>query len=98
GSYHNAMNQLEITDAVEIIINMGNRYNSFIDAQAPWKLKKDNPKQMESVLYALAAGIRKIAILAWPFMPMACDKILNQLSIPLAARDFKSDFILAPGT
>jgi methionyl-tRNA synthetase len=69
--------------AIWEVVGEANRY---IDAQAPWVLRKTDPARMGAVLHALAETIRQIAIVAQPFMPNAASAILDQLSVPADAR------------
>jgi methionyl-tRNA synthetase len=64
--------------------------NRYVDTQAPWALRKTDPPRMETVLYTLAETIRVVALYVQPFMPDACTKILDQLSVAENARDFDS--------
>ncbi len=75
--------------------------NAYIDAQAPWKLKKEDPYRMMTVLYVLAEVIRCCAIMAQPVIPTGANKILDQLAIEQGARTFAhvdSDNALQSGT
>ncbi len=90
-AFHNAL------IAIWEVIGKANRY---VDAQAPWALRKTDPERMQAVLYALAETIRRIAIVVQPFMPGAASAILDQLAIEanqrvLANMDSKK---LKPGT
>ena len=67
------------------VISQANRY---VDAIAPWALKKTDPVRMGEVLAVLAETIRKIAILVQPVMPDSASKILDQLGVDPAQRDF----------
>jgi len=62
--------------------------NAYIDAQAPWKLKKEDPDRMQSVLYVLAEIIRCCAIMAQPIIPTGANKILDQLCVADDIRTF----------
>ena len=64
--------------------------DGYIDAMAPWALKKTDPARMATVLYVLAETLRAIGILLQPFMPETMARLLDQLSIPLDQRDFKA--------
>ena len=55
--------------------------NGYVDAQAPWGLKKTDPKRMETVLYVLAETVRILGIAVQPVIPESADKLLNQLKI-----------------
>lgn len=95
-----AMDACEFHVASQHIVSLGNLANAYIDAEAPWALKKTDPKRMEHVLYVLAEVIRCIAIISSPFMPDASSKFLDILSIPQDKRSLsalqKND-ALAPG-
>ncbi|MEK7245584.1 MAG: methionine--tRNA ligase, partial [Pseudomonadota bacterium] len=68
--------------------------NAYVDRQAPWKLKTENPARMGTVLYLLAETIRKLAILTQPFVPDSSGRLLDQLAVPPEARAFDA---LMPG-
>ncbi len=73
--------------AIWSVVGEANRY---IDAQAPWTLRKTDPARMATVLYVLAEAIRHLGLLVQPFMPQSAAKILDQLSIGDRDRDFTS--------
>ena len=77
--------------------------NRYVDAQAPWALRKTDPARMGTVLYVLAEVIRWCAILARPVVPDSAGRILDQLAVPKdeAARDIAAlepGHRLVPGT
>jgi methionyl-tRNA synthetase len=74
-------------DAVWKVIGDGNRY---VDEQAPWSLKKTDPVRMATVLYVLAEIVRVVAILLQPVMPLTMPKLLDQLSVAEAKRNFET--------
>ncbi len=76
-----ALKTLAFHQALDAIVEGGRRLNEYIDAQAPWKLKKTDPQRMEAVLYTLLEGIRCLAICLQPFIPDSADKLLFQLSV-----------------
>ena len=91
-SFHRAL------EAIWQVVGDANRY---VDEQAPWALRKTDPKRMSAVLYALAETIRTLAILTQPFMPGASARILDQLAVPAGARGFADIAVasaLTPGT
>jgi methionyl-tRNA synthetase len=78
------------------VIAMGNRY---VDEQAPWALNKTDPARMATVLYVVAEVVRRLAILAQPFMPDSCNRLLDQLAVPADRRRFADlGQVLAAGT
>lgn len=78
------------------VISAANRY---VDAQAPWELRKNDPPRMATVLYVLAETIRRLGILVQPFMPQSAARILDQIAVPEGARSFDAlDIALVAGT
>ena len=74
--------------ALEEIMKLADEANSYIDQQAPWKLKKENPERMATVLYVLAETIRCLALMMLPVTPDGANKMLDQLKVPADKRDF----------
>jgi methionyl-tRNA synthetase len=64
--------------------------NRYFAGEAPWSLAKSDPQRMGTVLYVTAEVTRQIAILAQPFMPAACAKLLDLLGVPANERDFSA--------
>ena len=83
------MNAMQIHKYLESVWHVVGEANAYIDAQAPWKLKKEDPERMETVLYVLAEVIRCVAIMAQPIVPTGANKILDQLVIADDARTFE---------
>lgn len=53
--------------------------NAYIDAQAPWALRKTDPARMNAVLRTLIRAIRILAIAILPVVPESAGKVLDQL-------------------
>jgi methionyl-tRNA synthetase len=51
--------------------------NQYVDAQAPWALRKTDPARMAAVLGTLVAAVRELARAIAPVIPMAADKLLT---------------------
>lgn len=95
------MQAQDFSGALEDILSLAHKANVYIDAQAPWALKKTNPEKMQQVLYVLAETIRYLGIMLQPFMPDAAAKILDQLAVPADERNFAhltTSYRLKPGT
>ena len=85
--------------ALETIWELIGAANRYVDATAPWALRKSDPARMAAVLYTLADVIRRIAICASPFMPQSCGRMLDQLAVPADRRNFAAlETALAAGT
>jgi len=87
--------------ALETIWRVLSDANAYIDAQAPWTLKKTDTARMETVLYVVAETVRNIGILLQPVMPDSTAKLLDLLAIPADERSFAfigADHALKTGT
>mgnify|MGYP003295894642 FL=1 len=50
--------------------------NAYVDAMAPWGLKKTNPDRMAAVLGTLVAAVRQLAEAVTPVIPAAAARII----------------------
>jgi len=74
--------------ALEVIWRVVGDANRYVDEQAPWALRRNDPERMRTVLYILAETLRHLAILTQPFVPEAAGKLLDQLAVSPGARRF----------
>ena len=51
--------------------------NAFVDATAPWALRKTDPDRMAQVLGTLVAAVRKLTEAVAPVIPESADKLLT---------------------
>ena len=96
-----ALDRQAFHEALEAVWTVIRAANAYVDHQAPWKLRKEDPARMATVLYVLAETIRRLAILTQPFMPDTSARLLDQLSVPADARaldQLAPGVALAPGT
>lgn len=95
------LDRQEFHHAIESIWIVVRAANGYVDRQAPWKLRKEDPARMLTVLYVLAETIRHLAILIQPVMPQTMGQMLDQLGVAEDARAFASlgeGGALKPGT
>lgn len=62
--------------------------NAYIDAQAPWALRKTDPVRMETVLAVLVQAIARLAVGISPVIPGAAGRLLDHLDIAADLRSF----------
>ena len=55
--------------------------NQYVDEQAPWALRKTDPKRMETVLLTLYVAIRDLALAIQPVVPSKAKAVLDMLGI-----------------
>jgi len=81
-----AMEGQALSRALETVFELIATANRYVDAQAPWSLRKTDPERMATVLFVLAEVIRRLALVTQAFVPAASGKILDQLAVPQDAR------------
>ncbi len=93
--------EMKFNRALENIWKLVIEANGYVDSQAPWALKKEDPMRMETVLYVLAETIRILGIVVQSIVPDSASKILNQLKIAEDKRNYSfvsKDHMLEAGT
>ncbi len=82
------MNNWKINDALKALWTYVRSLNKYIDVTMPWSLAKDESKApaLDAVLYHLCEGLRFISLMTEPVIPIASEKIWNQLGLT----DFKN--------
>ncbi len=77
-----AFENLALQQAVEAWLQAVFACNAYIDAQAPWTLRKTDPERMETVLATLYICIAQLAVAISPVIPASSAKLLDMLGIP----------------
>lgn len=98
---HEKMERCRFNEVIADILAMSTAANEYIDREAPWTQRKENPAAMACTLYTLAEVIRCIALMLQPFVPGSAAKMLDQLAVPEDARSFehlRPEHALKPGT
>jgi methionyl-tRNA synthetase len=85
-----AMAEQALSRSLEVVFEVIGSANRYVDAQAPWSLRRTDPARMATVLYVLAEVIRRLALVTQAFMPDASKRILDQLAVPDDARSLLS--------
>ena len=79
---------LAFHNALAVIWKVVGDANRYVDAQAPWELRKSDPDRMATVLYVVAETVRRLAILVQPFVPGSAAVMLDLLSVDAELRTF----------
>ncbi len=83
-----AYGQLAISQALEVWMQAVFACNAYVDAQAPWALKKSDPERMETVLATLYICIAQLAVGVIPIIPESAAKLLDQMGISKELQNF----------
>lgn len=87
--------QLAFSDGLDAWMKAVFACNQYVDEQAPWALRKNDPERMNAVLMTLFKQVRALAIAVRPVVPASADKLLDQVG---AATDERAYTNLADQT
>ena len=82
GVVRTLLDDAELTQALEAIWSRVRRLNRYVEENRPWDLAKEggDDDRLDAVLYNLAEGIRVLALLLLPYMPVTSGKLLEALA------------------
>jgi methionyl-tRNA synthetase len=83
-----AFSALAMSDGLEEWMRAVFACNAYVDAQAPWALRKTDPERMETVLATLYTCIAQLAVAVLPIIPEGASKLLDFMGIPAEARTY----------
>lgn len=87
-AFQQAMSDLAPSVAIEAWMRAVFACNAYIDAQAPWALRKTDPARMEAVLATLYDAIASLAIMIQPVIPASATALLDQMGVAAARRGY----------
>jgi methionyl-tRNA synthetase len=79
--YEKEMDAFSYYKALGDVFELTALLNKYIDTEAPWKLAKENPARLVTVLYNVWNGLRIAALLLYPFMPTKTAQVWKALGI-----------------
>jgi methionyl-tRNA synthetase len=77
--FKSAFGDLMLSQGIEAWMRGVFACNQYIDAQAPWALRKTDPERMHAVLGTLVRAIRMLAITILPVVPAGAGRVLDLL-------------------
>jgi len=87
-AFQAAMADLAPSTAIEAWMRAVFACNAYIDAQAPWALRKTDPVRMEAVLATLYEAIAHLAIIIQPIIPASASALLDQMGAAGEGRSY----------
>lgn len=83
-----AFEELALSHGIEAWLRAVFACNQYIDAQAPWALRKTDPERMNAVLATLYSAIGDLAIAILPVIPASAGRLLDQMGIAAEERNY----------
>lgn len=76
-----ALDRLQVSDAITAAFLLVRRANKYIEESAPWQLSRTEDPRLNDVLYDLAEALRVTAVLLSPFLSDTPAAIYRQLGL-----------------
>ena len=83
-----AFEALALSQGIEAWLRAVFACNQYIDAEAPWALRKTDPERMTAVLATLYEAIADLAIAIQPVIPASAAKLLDAMGVPESERSY----------
>ncbi len=75
------MNNQNLNEFLRLVISYSFDANKYFNDSEPWKVKKDDPVRMNTILYTACAQIKNLSILLNPVIPDSTNKILETMNL-----------------
>lgn len=91
--YAEALNQFDLHSAIQQVTEAVSAMNVAFNDAAPWKIKDDATKRIET-LGSAAEYLRHAALMLLPFIPETAQKISTQLGVSYAGKMLEKSFVI----
>ncbi|MFB3739071.1 MAG: class I tRNA ligase family protein, partial [Candidatus Velamenicoccus archaeovorus] len=81
--YDDLMREVALSPALGAVWDVVVRANQYLVEREPWKVARDGSRRRElgGILYTAAETLRILAVLIWPIMPAAAERLWGQLGL-----------------
>ena len=79
--YSEYMQSCDFKKAIKIIMDLSHFGNRYFDSMKPWALVKTDKDACGKVLYDNLTVVRALAVMMWPFMPKAAERIFDYMGL-----------------
>ena len=76
----NLMDKQNLNLYIKKVVNYSFEANKYFNDSEPWKVKKNDLKKMQTILFTVVNQIKNISLLLSPIIPLSSNKILNVLN------------------
>ena len=76
-----AISQYRFREAMSHFMQAARLGNKYLAEQEPWKVYKEDPERVKTILYVSAQIVANLAVLAQPFLPKAAEKLASMIAL-----------------
>lgn len=77
----NSIAQYRFREALVHFMNAARLGNKYLADEEPWKVFKEDPERVKTVLYVAGQIVANLAVLAQPFLPKSSDRLFAMLNL-----------------
>lgn len=77
----NSIGQYRFREALGHFMNAARLGNKYLADEEPWKVFKEDPERVKTVLYVAGQIVANLAVLAQPFLPKSSDRLFAMLNL-----------------
>lgn len=81
--YQASIENFDLKKALEEVVKLLNLMNAYVEETKPWSLAKESPEKLPEVLGNMLEGVRRCAVMLWPYIPDASEKIFDAFGFDL---------------
>jgi methionyl-tRNA synthetase len=95
----NSIEKYRFREASQELMNLARLGNKYLADEEPWKIIKEDPERVQTVMYVALQIAAGLAVLSEPFLPFTSEKLKVMLNLPpgLSWRDVGEKDLLEPG-
>src|SRR5690606_8945152 len=76
-----AVSQCRLREALSHFMNAARLRNKYLADEEPWKVYKEDPERVKTVLYVASQIVANLAVLAQPFLPKTAKKLFDMVGL-----------------
>jgi methionyl-tRNA synthetase len=76
-----SLDSFRFREALEALMDLSRAGNKYLGDTEPWKLWKENPDRVATILNLCNQVVANLAIVGHPFLPFSCEKLQKTLNI-----------------
>ena len=76
-----SLDNFKFREALKDLMNIARLGNKYLADNEPWKIKNDNPKRVEEILYVSFIIVSYLAVISEPFIPFTSKKLKDMIGL-----------------
>lgn len=91
-----SISQYRFREALAHFMNAARLGNKYLADEEPWKIYKEDPERVKTILYVASQIVANLAVLAQPFLPKTAARLFSMLNIERVGWDKAGEANILP--